>query len=689
MHDSVAGDPMWLVTEHGDGLSIDVYKMTGELSTAATFTATNLSVASYSQAVAPKNPNGTSVTTNIDSRIMKAAEANGTIVAAHTVAVSSTQDVAQWYAIDVSTGTPRLAQQGRVGAGNNTYVYYPGIDINPSGAIGVSYMRSGTDSSTDYMSMWVTGRVPGDAARTMEPPVLVPAGTGRANYTDFANPHRAGDQSGINDDPVDGSFWAANEFANTLSTANWGTAVATFLPSTPANSADVAVTVTGPSSVTPGSTATYTITVTNNGPNAASGLVLTDALPTGSAFVSLTQTGGPDVFTFSQSGATATATATADIVAGSSDTFTLVVSADAGLAPGSNFSDTASVSATTADPNGANNSATVAGSIVGASADLAVSVAGPASATEGDAITYTVTVANNDAANPGTGVVLTDTLGSNLSYLSATASQGTFSVSGGVVTFNLGSLAPGGSATLTVTARATEDGTLSDSATVSATSDDSVAANNSGFASTAVAEAPIVVSGPVTVTGKNVNNVVVATFAHANGVEPASAFRATINWGDGTTSAGTVTLSGTTYTVTGSHRYSKPGSHTVATTVTEVGQAAELLLAKAGDEEPDLPERYAGNADHGRPALNGQANPFAELVVSYLAPGPAAERNAGGEAAGQATAPDPRSALTVQLDGRTLEGHQPPAFLVDPGARREPGARPLDVLGLLDELFAE
>ena len=197
---------------------------------------------SYSQAVAPKNPNGTSITTNIDSRIMKAAEANNTIVATHSVAVSSTQDVAQWYAINVSSGTPTLSQQGRVSAGANTYITYPGIDINSSGSIGMSYMQSGTDTTNDYMSMWVTGRVSSDAAGTMETPVIVPNGTGLANYTDFANPHRAGDLSGINVDPVDGSFWAANEFANTQATANWGTAVANFAPSAPANSADMAVT---------------------------------------------------------------------------------------------------------------------------------------------------------------------------------------------------------------------------------------------------------------------------------------------------------------------------------------------------------------------------------------------------------------------------------------------------------------
>ena len=74
----------------------------------------------------------------------------------------------------------------------------------------------------------VTGRTSGDASGTMETPVLVPAGTGKANYHDFTSGGRAGDLSGINVDPSDGTFWAVNEFANTEATANWGTAIANF-----------------------------------------------------------------------------------------------------------------------------------------------------------------------------------------------------------------------------------------------------------------------------------------------------------------------------------------------------------------------------------------------------------------------------------------------------------------------------
>src|SRR5207249_3579653 len=146
---------------------------------------------------------------------------NNTIVASHTVSTSPTEDVAQWYAINVSSGTPVLLDQGRVGAGDNTFVAYPAVDINSVGTIGMTFLRAGTDATTDFMSMWVTGRTASDPPGTMETAMEVPSGIGQAIYIGS----REGDLSGINVDS-DGSFWAANEFANTETAnnfANWGT----------------------------------------------------------------------------------------------------------------------------------------------------------------------------------------------------------------------------------------------------------------------------------------------------------------------------------------------------------------------------------------------------------------------------------------------------------------------------------
>jgi uncharacterized repeat protein (TIGR01451 family) len=515
MHDSVAGDPMWLVTEHGDNKSIDVIKMTSAsgtiLSNSATFTYTNLAVTPYSTYVNPLNPNGTVITNNIDGRIQKAAEWNHTLVASHSVGISSTQSVAQWYKIDVSSGTPVLSDEGRINAGNNTYVYYPAIDINSSGQIGMTYMKSGTDTSTDFESMYVTGRTPSDAAGTMEASVLVPAGTGQTNYKDFTSGGRAGDLSGINVDPSDGSFWAANEFANTEAVADWGTAIANFTLAPPVT-ADLAVTNSGPSAVTAGTNATYIITLTNNGPNAAQNVVLSDTLPTGAVFASMTAAAGnPDSFTLSQSGGTVTETATAAMTSGHSDTFTLVVSAPSSLANGAAFNDTASVSSSTTDPTTGDNTATITGSVA-TSADLAVANSGPSSVTAGTNATYTITLTNNGPSN-AQAVVLSDTLPTGAVFVSMTAAAGnpdsfTLSQSGGSVTETAtAAVASGHSDTFTLVVSAPSSlangAAFADSASANSSTADPNTSNNSASVTgsiTTSADLAVTNSGPTSVT---------------------------------------------------------------------------------------------------------------------------------------------------------------------------------------------
>ena len=60
-------------------------------------------------------------------------------------------------------------------------------------------------------------------------------------------------------------------------------------------------------------------------------------------------------------------------------------------------------------------------------------------------LTYEITVTNTGPAN-ATGVIVTDTLPTSVVFVSANASQGTWSQLGGVVMFDLGNLANNGSA---------------------------------------------------------------------------------------------------------------------------------------------------------------------------------------------------------------------------------------------------
>src|SRR5205807_2518819 len=71
----------------------------------------------------------------------------------------------------------------------------------------------------------------------------------------------------------------------------------------------------------------------------------------------------------------------------------------------------------------------------------------------------------------------------------------------------------------------------------------------------------------------------VATFTDP-GNDTAGEFTATIDWGDGTTSAGTVSGSGGTYTVTGDHTYTNTdGTFTVFSHMRETGVGRGFFFA--------------------------------------------------------------------------------------------------------------
>jgi hypothetical protein len=136
---------------------------------------------------------------------------------------------------------------------------------------------------------------------------------------------------------------------------------------------------------------------------------------------------------------------------------------------------------------------------------------------------------------------------------------------------------------------------LAQTAVVTSNVSDPNSQNNMAVNSISVAEPPIVVSGPITVSGTKQSGITVATFTHADGLEAASAFTATIDWGDGTTSLGTISQGNgsksSTYTVKGSHTYSTGGTHTVTTTVVETSGAGGSMsaLAMMSGSTPSLP----------------------------------------------------------------------------------------------------
>lgn len=117
-------------------------------------------------------------------------------------------------------------------------------------------------------------------------------------------------------------------------------------------------------------------------------------------------------------------------------------------------------------------------------ADVSVSLAAPATATTGTAITWVATV-SNAGPNSAVGATLAMNLDPSLVISSVVASQGSCGT-GGAFVCDLGGLASGASATVTVSAIPTNSATLAATANASSTSYDPNFTNNQSTTSTTV-----------------------------------------------------------------------------------------------------------------------------------------------------------------------------------------------------------
>ena len=207
-----------------------------------------------------------------------------------------------------------------------------------------------------------------------------------------------------------------------------------------------------PVKVDAGEQVKYTLTVTNFGPALAQDVVLTDTLPTETAYeiddASCTLTGtGPDTVECELGALQPDETRTVHIWA----------KVDEETAPGTKLTNTADVSSTTNDLNTTNNTATAKNYVETAPADLAIAKSGPATAGAGETITYTIDIVNNGAGDAQNVVVL-DYMHSALQSFSFTPSQGTCiaGVEGDPLRpahCNLGNLAAAANASIQVVAR--------------------------------------------------------------------------------------------------------------------------------------------------------------------------------------------------------------------------------------------
>ncbi len=226
--------------------------------------------------------------------------------------------------------------------------------------------------------------------------------------------------------------------------------------------ADLAITKTDtPDPVIAGNQLTYTLTVINNGDADATGVTVTDDLPTNVSFASASSSQG----TFSESGGIFTAIL-GDLASGDSATIDLVVD----VAPGtiSQFSNTATVTGDQIDLIPANNTDTEPTDVLVRVDAAIIKSDSPDPATAGRELTYTLEVTNNGPST-ATGVVVQDDLPDVLTFQNGASTRGAVSAVGQLVTAQIGTLEPNESARITIETLidSSATGVISNTATVS------------------------------------------------------------------------------------------------------------------------------------------------------------------------------------------------------------------------------
>ncbi|MCW5848657.1 MAG: DUF11 domain-containing protein, partial [Anaerolineae bacterium] len=254
------------------------------------------------------------------------------------------------------------------------------------------------------------------------------------------------------------------ELSDRLAINNSATDTNTLTPRT-----DLVITqVAQPNPAVAGLPLTYTLTITNNGPSTANGVVVTDSLPSG-------------VTLLSAPGCTGTTNLTCALGTLQPHVpVTIAIHVFVDPSRRGSLVNTAGVSGTETDPVPANNINTMTTTVI-ARSDLVVSQSfSPQPVVKFIPFTMSLVVTNNGPST-ATGVTLIDTLPAPIQFQSVSSSQGSCSGSplSQTVTCNLGTLGVGASATVSLIVASNLEGTFNNQITALAVEPDPVTANNS------------------------------------------------------------------------------------------------------------------------------------------------------------------------------------------------------------------
>lgn len=247
---------------------------------------------------------------------------------------------------------------------------------------------------------------------------------------------------------------------------------------------------TSAAQIVAGNPFTYTVQLTNAGPDDAADVVFSDLPPAGVTFTSCSSTEG--TCTISGGGASFNLATVPD-----GDTVTITIQATLGatVADGTTLVNTPSVTSSTSDPDTSNNSGS-AGSVsiaVENKSDLLVTTASNLDVINfGGTLIYTVTVTNLGPFQ-ASAVTLVDPVPAQAIFLSMNSGGASCTApppaQGGTVTCNFGNMASGASATVSFTVRVSKlpiPASITNTAVVNSPNFDPNQANNSASVTTLV-----------------------------------------------------------------------------------------------------------------------------------------------------------------------------------------------------------
>ncbi len=177
-------------------------------------TSTSVGVPSFNGPSDAPSSGGNSVAL-IDNRIMNVHWRDGNLYATHHISQGG-RNFARWYHVDTGnwpdSGGMTLVQSGNIDAGPGMHTWFPAIYSNQFDEVALVF---GASSTSDRISLNVTGRLPGDPAGTMgaiEQILIAPVDGGG----------RWGDYYDIAIDPLDDTlFWIVGEYPESSGWATW------------------------------------------------------------------------------------------------------------------------------------------------------------------------------------------------------------------------------------------------------------------------------------------------------------------------------------------------------------------------------------------------------------------------------------------------------------------------------------